>query len=1004
MFTRPFPWLPSFTLCLLFASPILSDHPPLPPTTQYDPFHAIAALAPKPSEVPICRLKPLTPLEPVDDDLFLSFEDWKAKRFSENGSNNNQKSNGPPNASTPTRGPAEGGAEAAAAHTSSISFDSAPGHVPDAMDATPSEGSVGGSTTPIPPPAVSASPHFLVPLTDRFNYASLDCSARVHTAHGAAKSAASILSSQRDRYMLSPCGAKPQFVVVELCEDIRIDTVQLANFEFFSGVFKEFTVSVAKTYAAADAEGWTVVGTYVGKNVRGVQSFHPPTSIRDFYRYIRIDFHTHYSNEYYCPISLLRVYGLTHLEQWKWDTWEEESRARLDLNAQAATAHVDIPHEPERPAETPQQTEQTEEEPAMSHDSSSPATPSRDSTTDLQGQRSESSRPPEGQDGHFRHTTNIVRSEPSTSSPISSINSDSPIISTPSSASSDSVQAVYNSAQQSHMFMSNDFNTTSITTASSSSVFISSHSANVLGTTISTSRSSQSIVTPVSSPSVIIHASASHSPPPQINLPLSPSPVNVHSGESIYRTIMNRLSALEANTTLHARYVEEQTSAMREMLRRLSEDVGRLEGIGRAQAQMYARSISDFEKHRREIDIEQHTLITQVNYLAEEIVMEKRLGIAQLCLLLAVLVFLSVTRGSPGEFHIPRSNSNGSAVDTSRIWGRPSLRRLSGDWVSHSRLRSASSGPPRSASQDSQSHTSTPMASTPVSRAWRWPAPSSAFLSPPPSSSTTNTTGPGGHFTKKAMAMMTTSLSTTPTPTPTFRQKRPPPLYLTPSQHQPYRAPRSHSTHAQVRTRPNAGGGGDASPTAMRSLPKPIPVQRSSSYGGSFVGGGTTAVPRSARRWARSAHLHEVRRARHHHHHHHHNHNHHGVNVSGADSTGVGKSESADDVFAAAPSRGSRIQSSAPVAGSFGTDDALLRMWMRNRTRTRLGDERGDGDGDDDDDDDDDEGGAETDTWVDTDTDADVEASTGTGTDADADADADGAYGLWPGPGEVDAD
>jgi hypothetical protein len=275
MFTRPFP---SFILCLLFASPILSDRPPPPPTTHYDPFHAIATLAPKPSDEPVCCLKPLTPLEPVDDDIFLSFEDWKAKRFSESSSNS-QKSNGPPNTSTPTtREPAEGGAEApaAAAHHASISFDSAPGYAPDAMvDATtaPSEGTVGGSTTviPPPPPPVSASPHFRVPLTDRFNYASLDCSARVHTAHGAAKSAASILSSQRDRYMLSPCGAKPQFVVVELCEDIRIDTVQLANFEFFSGVFREFTVSVAKTYAAADAEGWTVVGTYVGKNVRGVQ-------------------------------------------------------------------------------------------------------------------------------------------------------------------------------------------------------------------------------------------------------------------------------------------------------------------------------------------------------------------------------------------------------------------------------------------------------------------------------------------------------------------------------------------------------------------------------------------------------------------------------------------------------------------------------------------------------------------------------------------------------------
>ena len=271
MFTRLFLWLPSFILCLFFASPILSDHPPPPPTTQYSPFHAIAALAPKPSEEPICCLKPLTPLEPVDDDLFLSFEDWKAKRFSES-SNNNQKSNGLPNTSTPTRGPAEGSAETAAAAASAVlSFDSTPGHASDATDTTPSEGSVGGSMTPMPPPPVSASPHFLVPLTDRFNYASLDCSARVHTAHGAAKSAANILSSQRDRYMLSPCGAKPQFVVVELCDDIRIDTVQLANFEFFSGVFKEFTVSVAKTYAAADAEGWTVVGTYVGKNVRGVQ-------------------------------------------------------------------------------------------------------------------------------------------------------------------------------------------------------------------------------------------------------------------------------------------------------------------------------------------------------------------------------------------------------------------------------------------------------------------------------------------------------------------------------------------------------------------------------------------------------------------------------------------------------------------------------------------------------------------------------------------------------------
>jgi hypothetical protein len=71
----------------------------------------------------------------------------------------------------------------------------------------------------------------------QLSYASLDCSAHVHTAHREAKLASNILSSKRDRYMLSPCAvATPQFIVVELCEDIRVNTVQLANFEFVSGV------------------------------------------------------------------------------------------------------------------------------------------------------------------------------------------------------------------------------------------------------------------------------------------------------------------------------------------------------------------------------------------------------------------------------------------------------------------------------------------------------------------------------------------------------------------------------------------------------------------------------------------------------------------------------------------------------------------------------------------------------------------------------------------------
>lgn len=57
-------------------------------------------------------------------------------------------------------------------------------------------------------------------------------------------------------------------------------------------------------------------------------------------------------------------------------------------------------------------------------------------------------------------------------------------------------------------------------------------------------------------------------------VPASPS-----GGESIYRTIMNRLAALESNHTLYVRYVEEHTAGVREMLRRISEDLGRVDGL-----------------------------------------------------------------------------------------------------------------------------------------------------------------------------------------------------------------------------------------------------------------------------------------------------------------------------------------------------------------------------------------------------------------------------------------
>ena len=272
--------LPRPLLLLLLTYPVLAA-----PTSRNDPFRTIALKQPKPGQDPMCCLIPPLPTEPqpTEDELLLSFEDWKAKLLAEERSNSATGSSGDTDSARHSPGTdpiqavdgsgngSDGGGAEGRDDTADSSSASHPNNlIPSTSSQTPQDQSDLGFGEPM-------LPHFRIPLTDRFNYASMECSARIHKAHKSAKSASSILSSKKDRYMLSPCTTKTadgkeekHFVIVELCEDIRIDTVQLANFEFFSGAFKDFTVSVAKTYTP-DLPEWTTVGMYRARNIRGVQ-------------------------------------------------------------------------------------------------------------------------------------------------------------------------------------------------------------------------------------------------------------------------------------------------------------------------------------------------------------------------------------------------------------------------------------------------------------------------------------------------------------------------------------------------------------------------------------------------------------------------------------------------------------------------------------------------------------------------------------------------------------
>ncbi|OAD69833.1 hypothetical protein PHYBLDRAFT_135489 [Phycomyces blakesleeanus NRRL 1555(-)] len=146
-------------------------------------------------------------------------------------------------------------------------------------------------------------------LKERFNYASTDCAATVRSANKEAKGANSILYESKDQYLLNKCSAN-KFVIINLCESILVDTIVLANFEFFSSTFKDFRVYVADRYPTKD---WKLLGQWQARNTRDLQVF----KVQDragWSEYMKIEFLTHYGHEYYCPLSLVRVHGMPMME------------------------------------------------------------------------------------------------------------------------------------------------------------------------------------------------------------------------------------------------------------------------------------------------------------------------------------------------------------------------------------------------------------------------------------------------------------------------------------------------------------------------------------------------------------------------------------------------------------------------------------------------------------------------------------------------------------------
>jgi hypothetical protein len=85
--------------------------------------------------------------------------------------------------------------------------------------------------------------------------------------------------------------------------------IDLANFELFSSSPRDFSVWLSDRFPSRD---WRSVGHFTAQDERDIQSFSLDPHL--FGKFIKVELHSHYGSEHYCPISLFRVYGTSEFE------------------------------------------------------------------------------------------------------------------------------------------------------------------------------------------------------------------------------------------------------------------------------------------------------------------------------------------------------------------------------------------------------------------------------------------------------------------------------------------------------------------------------------------------------------------------------------------------------------------------------------------------------------------------------------------------------------------
>ncbi|KAG0648562.1 SUN domain-containing ossification factor [Hyphodiscus hymeniophilus] len=597
---------------------------------------------------------------------------------------------------------------------------------------------------------------------ERFSYASFDAGATILKTHSGAKNSKAVLIENKDSYMLSECATENKFLIVELSEDIWIDTVVLANYEFFSSMIRTFRVSVSDRYPVK-MDKWKDLGVYEARNSREIQAFLIENP-QIWARYLRVEFLSHYGNEYYCPLSLLRVHGTRMLESWKeteasGDDDEVEEQGQGDGEHFTPDAVAEVVQEEERLNAELKEAQAAIEDlvntAALITDEVEPALSSShimDINSHLQDATAQQMTTPWAKPGFeiFRPVTEemevcnpsevpvqqavggdpdsksrsnveldankvAVTAPPSAASVVS-------VSSTPE-ATSKSGDSATESPTQDASPIPTASNMTSVTTSMKQSM--SSEIASAANKAANISSSSVSIAPKPQ------NATASQKNKTSSTSSASSSLPTIQ--ESFFKAVSRRLQLLEANSTLSLKYIEEQSKILREAFTKVEKKqlqkstsfldtlnstvLTELRGFRQQYDEIWQSTIISLESQREESRREILAISSRLNILADEVVFQKRMSIVQsvlLLLCLGLVIFSRVSASGHLDFPAMQARARNFGFPLSPLEsppGSPEYRQTqSGQWLEtgeHGR-----DGTPTSRSRSGEDDDSPP---TPVS-------------------------------------------------------------------------------------------------------------------------------------------------------------------------------------------------------------------------------------------------------------------------------------------------